>query len=306
MPYTIDYSEAGKTAIIVNDGTLDTSTSIKLIGKNYQRFGEILNEDLLHLLENFASVDEPVNPTEGQLWYDTGDSQLMIYDNGRWYPICNPVGGTSGMFIRYRYDTSDVGHYTLEHVVDENIVTIMVDDTTAWVPRADEYLEDGTTALTTQFPTIQAGINMNTTSEYKFRGTATSADYADLAERYAADKQYEPGTVVRLGGTHEVTQVLQLADIDVFGVVSDRPGFEMNSNAGTNITHPYIALAGRVPCKVVGKVAKGDRLVSSDTPGHAQKASENDAADYRKVIGRALHGKDDVASGIVEIVVGAK
>lgn len=306
MPYTIDYSEAGKTAIIVNDGTLDTSTSIKLIGKNYQRFGEILNEDLLHLLENFASVDEPVNPTEGQLWYDTGDSQLMIYDNGRWYPICNPVGSTSGMFIRYRYDTSDVGHYTLEHVVDENIVTIMVDDTTAWVPRADEYLEDGTTALTTQFPTIQAGINMNTTSEYKFRGTATSADYADLAERYAADKHYEPGTVVRLGGTHEVTQVLQLADIDVFGVVSDRPGFEMNSKAGTNITHPYIALAGRVPCKVVGKVAKGDRLVSSDVPGHAQKASESDAADYRKVIGRALHAKDDVAGGIVEIVVGAK
>lgn len=306
MPYTIDYSETGKTAIIVNDGTLDTSTSVKLIGKNYQRFGEILNEDLLHLLENFASASEPSNPTEGQLWYDTTAAQMMVYDNGRWYPLCNPVGTDSNSFVRVRYDTLDIPHYTIEHIVDDNIVTITVDDTTAWVPRADEYLEDGATQLTTQFPTIQAGINMNTTTDYKFRGTATSADYADLAERYAADAKYTPGTVVRLGGTHEVTQVLQRADTDVFGVVSERPGFEMNSAAGTDDTHPYIALAGRVPCKVIGKVAKGDRLVASDVPGHAQRASEQEAQDYRTVIGRALHGKDDVMSGVVEIVVGAK
>ena len=55
MPYTIDYSQSSKTAIVVNDGTIDTSTSIGLIGKNYTRFGEILNENMLHLLENFAN-----------------------------------------------------------------------------------------------------------------------------------------------------------------------------------------------------------------------------------------------------------
>ena len=52
MPYTVDYSQSSKTAIIVNDGTIDTSTSLGLIGKNYTRFGETLNENLLHLLEN--------------------------------------------------------------------------------------------------------------------------------------------------------------------------------------------------------------------------------------------------------------
>ena len=55
MPYTVDYSQSSKTAIIVNDGTIDTSTSLGLIGKNYTRFGETLNENLLHLLENLIN-----------------------------------------------------------------------------------------------------------------------------------------------------------------------------------------------------------------------------------------------------------
>ena len=84
MPYTIDYSNSGKTAIVVNDGTIDTSTSIGLIGKNYTRFGETLNENMLHLLENFANGSAPTNPTEGQLWYDSANSQLKVYDNGTW------------------------------------------------------------------------------------------------------------------------------------------------------------------------------------------------------------------------------
>ena len=52
MPYTIDFSQSSKTPIVVNDGTVDTTTSISLIGKNFTRFGEILNENMLHLLEN--------------------------------------------------------------------------------------------------------------------------------------------------------------------------------------------------------------------------------------------------------------
>jgi hypothetical protein len=303
MPYTIDYSESGKTAIIVNDGTVDTSTSLALIGKNYQRFGEALNENLLHLLENFAAATPPANPTEGQLWYDTANSTLMLYDNGQWYPIGSPAG-TTRIEIRSRYDTNDILHFTIEHIVDNNIVTITVDDTVAWTPRSDEYLEDGITALSTQFPLIQAGINMNNTVDYKFRGVATSAEYADLAERYAADQTYEPGTVVRIGGSHEITQTLQSKDPDVFGVISTAPGFEMNSAAGTDDTHPYVALAGRVPCKVVGKVTKGQRLVSSNVPGHAMAVDIS--IDYRMVIGRALENKDTDDTGTIEIVVGTK
>ena len=304
MPYTIDYTDPGKSPIVVNDGVVDTSTSINLIGKNYSRFGEILNENMLQLLENFANATAPSNPTEGQLWYDTTDSQLMLYD-GQWYPIGAPAGGTR-IEYRQRLDTLGVYHWTIETLVDNNIVSIIVDDTTAWTPAATEYLEDGVTALSTQFNVIQAGINMNSTTNYKFRGIATSAEYADLAERYAADEEYTAGTVVKLGGSHEITQTLDQGDINVFGIISTAPGFEMNSTAGTDATHPFVALAGRVPCKVTGTINKGDRLVTSVYPGTARRADPAEFDDYRKIIGRALETKDTEEVGSIEVVVGAK
>ena len=303
MPYTIDYSTSSKTPIVVNDGTVDTSTSVSLIGKNYTRFGEILNENMLHLLENFASGTAPTNPTEGQLWYDTTNSKLMLYDGG-WFSIGAPAS-TTRIEYRNRQDTLGTYHNTIETIVDNNIVSIITDDTTAWTPHATEYLEDGVTALSTQFNVIQAGITMNSTTDYKFRGIATSAEYADLAERYEADAEYEAGTVVRLGGTHEITQTLQSMDTDVFGIISTAPGFEMNAAAGSDATHPFVALAGRVPCKVVGKVAKGQRLVSSNTAGHAMAISTPSNECYA-VIGRALESKDTEEAGTIEVVVGAK
>lgn len=305
MPYTIDYSDSGKTPIVVNDGTVDTSTSLVYIGKNTSRFGEYLNENMLHLLENFAGATAPTNPTEGQLWYDTANSYLMIFDNGQWYTMGSPAG-TTRLEVKTRLDTLGATHYTIENIVDDVIVSITVDDTTAWTPASSEYLEDGVTALSTQFPVLQAGVNMNTATDFKFRGTATSAEYADLAERYAADAEYSPGTVVRLGGSAEITQTLQAADEDVFGVVSTAPGFEMNSAAGTDATHPYVALAGRVPCKVVGKIRKGQRVITSNVPGHAMADNGSGVLDYRMVIGRALADKTDNGEGVVEIVVGAK
>lgn len=305
MAYTIDFSDSGKTPIVLNDGTVDTSTSLVLIGKNVTRFGEYYNENLVKLLENFANSTAPSNPVEGQLWYDTANSTLMLYDNGQWYPIGSPAG-SSRIEVRLRYDTLGGSHYTIEHIVDDVIVTITVDDTTAWTPANTEYIEDGVTLLSTQFPVIQAGINMNTTTNFKFRGTATSAEYADLAERYAADGNYEPGTVVVLGGEKEITTSTVEADSNVFGIISTAPGFEMNSAAGNDETHPYVALAGRVPCKVVGPVTKGDRLVTSNIAGCARRAQTHELSDYRNVIGRALESKETNNVELVEVVVGAK
>lgn len=305
MPYTLDFSDSTKTQIVVNDGTVNTSTSLKLIGKNYTAFGEALNEDLLHLLENFANGSAPSNPTEGQLWYDTANNTLMIYESGKWYSIGAPAGDTR-IEYRNRQDTLLNYHKTIETVVDGQIVSIITDDTTAWTPHATEYLEDNVTALTTQYPVIQAGIQLNNTVNYKFRGIATSAEYADLAERYAADAEYDAGTIVRLGGDAEVTQTIFDLDNEVFGIVSTAPGFEMNSSAGTDTTHPFIALAGRVPCKVVGKIKKGQRLVSSDITGHARAASQLELDDYRRIIGRALESKDTDEAGTIEVVVGVK
>lgn len=304
MPYTIDYADSGKTPIVLYDGTTDTSTSLVLIGKNYTRFGESLNENQLRLLENFANTSPPVNPTEGQLWYNTAESRLMLYDE-QWWTIMH--AGPTRVEFRQRRDTLNNYHWTIEHIVDGNIVTITVDDVTPWQPHATEYLEDGVTRLDTQFPTIQAGVNMNTTTNYKFRGIATSAEYADVAERYWADTEYEPGTVVKIGGPNEITQTTTIADPDVFGVISTAPGVELNAGAGPDETHPFVALAGRVPCKVDGVVRKGARLISSNAPGHAQALNEelHETVDPRCIIGRALEDKTDQDTGVVEIVVGA-
>ena len=116
---------------------------ISLIGKNYTRFGEILNENMLHLLENFASGTAPTNSSEGQLWYDTTNSKLMLYD-GQWFSI-GASASTTRIEYRNRQDTLGVYHNTIETIVDNNIVSIITDDTTAWTPHATEYLEDGVT-----------------------------------------------------------------------------------------------------------------------------------------------------------------
>jgi hypothetical protein len=111
---------------------------------------------------------------------------------------------------------------------------------------------------------------------------------------------------VILGGEKEITESIEEASINVFGIISTAPGFEMNSGAGNDSTHPYVALAGRVPCKVIGKVDKGQRLVTSSVAGHARAAFSSELGDYRRIIGRALASKETDGVGLVEVVVGAK
>ena len=132
-------------------------------------------------------------------------------------------------------------------------------------------------------------------------GTATQAQYADLAEIYASDADYEPGTVVKLGGEKEITQTTSHNDTEVFGVISTDPAYLMNKDA----EGLPVALTGRVPVKVIGKVKKGERLISSDIPGVAW-ALANEAYDARAVIGRSLEDKQDGDTGVVEAVIGVK
>lgn len=96
-----------------------------------------------------------------------------------------------------------------------------------------------------------------------FTGVSTTAKYADLAERYEADAEYAPGTLLMIGGAKEVTIVAEEISTDVWGVVSTAPAYLMNSEAGSDATHPAVALVGRVPVKVIGSVNKGDALVSA-------------------------------------------
>jgi hypothetical protein len=134
-----------------------------------------------------------------------------------------------------------------------------------------------------------------------FRGTAITANYADLAERFAADAVYAPGTVVELGGINEITAAVQELSEAVFGVISTAAGFLMNGAAGEDATHPPVAMNGRVPVRVVGTVKKGDRLVSAGL-GLARAATRSEITSFN-VIGRALENKTTSGEGTVEAVV---
>ena len=134
-----------------------------------------------------------------------------------------------------------------------------------------------------------------------FNGVSVRALYADLAERFEADAYYQPGTVLTMGGEKEVTlENAELSD-EVFGVVSTRPAYLMNSAAGEADTHPPIAVSGRVPVRVVGKIKKGQRLVSAGA-GMARAATKEEITPFN-VIGRALENKLDDGVGTIYAIV---
>jgi hypothetical protein len=131
---------------------------------------------------------------------------------------------------------------------------------------------------------------------------ATSAQYADLAEMYCADSEYTPGTVLDFGGNNEVTTTTTSHSTQVAGIVSTNPSYLMNS-ALDCLNAVEVALVGRVPCHVVGKIAKGDRLVSSNIPGIATRL---DMSQYQPgcIIGKALEAYDSETVGTIEVAVG--
>jgi hypothetical protein len=143
----------------------------------------------------------------------------------------------------------------------------------------------------------QSGNTFGTVYASTFNGVATSALYADLAENYLADAEYAPGTVLEFGGDKEVT-LAEDSTCRIAGVVSTNPAHLMNSGlVGTNVV--AVALMGRIPCKVRGKIRKGDMMVSG---GDGYARPERNPL-LGSVIGKALEDFDGV-SGIIEIVVG--
>jgi hypothetical protein len=131
-------------------------------------------------------------------------------------------------------------------------------------------------------------------------GSTFAATWADLAEYYSSDKEYDEGTVVEFGGDAEVRASTEPATTRVAGVVSTKPGFIMNE--GQQGTRALIALQGRVPCKVVGKIRKGDLIVASSIPGVAVSAGIK--ALPGTIIGKALQNYDSDHIGKIEVAVG--
>jgi hypothetical protein len=490
MAYTINKTN-GAVLATVADGTIDNSTDVTLIGKNYSGYGEILNENFVKLMENFASTSSPASPLAGQLWWDLSNNSLKVYTgsgfkiisgstasatqpsnatlgdlwfdtinsqlrvfNGTSWTLIGPSftagTGVSGAVITTVLDNTGASHVIVQFFVNEAIVAVLSKDSTftpqtsipgfstispgiqvssavvgagftgtasnadlfdnlnstqfmrsdantattgtlrvqndaglyvgsdsdlninvagsdvvvyntqsngdiffrvnrstggqttaltidgatgfvyATTPSAGDnstrvattaYVDgispgtgflkaDGTTPLAGNLvPNATGTRNLGSPSlryadvyATNFVGTAATALYgADLAERFEADSVYEPGTVVELGGAKEITAVAEDLSDKVFGVISTKAGFLMNGAAGENDTHPPIAMTGRVPVKVTGKVSRGDRLVSAGN-GLARAAKAGEANSFN-VIGRALEDKNTDGISTVNAVV---
>jgi hypothetical protein len=119
---------------------------------------------------------------------------------------------------------------------------------------------------------------------------------------YLADTAYVSGTVVEFGGSHEITVTTTTHSTQVAGIISTNPAYLMNSTqAGEHSLE--VALVGRVPCLVVGTIRKGDRLVSSNTPGVAQALNAN-LYQPGCIIGKALEEYNSTEPGVIEVAVG--
>jgi len=133
----------------------------------------------------------------------------------------------------------------------------------------------------------------------KIFSVAATAQYADLAENYTSDQPYPPGTVLVFAGDAEVTQSRDSHDTRIAGIVSTNPAYLMNGSA----PGVPVALTGRVPCRVLGPVSKGDRIVASHISGVAQRL---DPAQYQPgcIIGKALESIETAEITIIEVVAG--
>ena len=132
---------------------------------------------------------------------------------------------------------------------------------------------------------------------------ATSAQYADVAERFEADAPMATGAVVEVGGSAEITETTSELSDNVFGVISDQPAYAMNAAAGNSDSHPFVAMTGRTPVRVTGEVTKGQRLVSSSVKGCARAAATGETISPFHVIGRALESSTDAGIKLVNCAV---
>jgi hypothetical protein len=211
---------------------------------------------------------------------------------------------------------TNLGSATLTATIAANSVALGTDTTGNYVgagATSGNGISGSVSSEGGTFTVTSNATNANTGSTIVFRdgsgnfsagvitATTTAARYADLAERYTADSDYESGTVLVFGGEAEVTQCTSKYDKRIAGIVSTDPAFLMNESLEDGVS---VGLVGRLPCKVVGEVRKGDLMVSSDTAGHAEAWRDESNPPAGSVIGKALENKIGASADVIEVVVG--
>ena len=141
MSYTIEFSDnTTKNPIEVEDNTINTETSLKIPGKNSLGYGQVIAENLIKLLENFASPVEPTNPVEGQLWYDNNDEQLKVYDGTKF----SSAGGLQKTLTRPEAGNSVAGDLW----VDRSSQQLYLYNGNNWILVGPEFSDGLTTGAT--------------------------------------------------------------------------------------------------------------------------------------------------------------
>jgi hypothetical protein len=235
---------------------------------------------------------------------NSGNSNVTVVSSGG--NVTVGVGGTSNVAVFAATGEYITGVLSASgNVTSGNILT-------AGLISAGGNITGGNLSVGTGAVTLGSIINANgkgvgnigSTSNYfnTVFAKATSAQYADVAERYQADAFYDPGTVIVFGGDNEVTQSTQSHDPRIAGVVSTNPAYLMNSG-DDRVNSTMVALLGRVPCRVVGTIRKGDLLTSSHIPGVAAKYNIDQYAPG-VVVGKALENYSSESPGTIEVVIG--
>ena len=313
MAYDVTKTD-GTRLTIVADRQVNNTVPIKLIGKNYAGYGELMAENLVQMLEHFSNPTAPINPIVGQFWWNSSENVLYVCAPSlsgpgvTWYPIGGRdlIGGPhTGFKLSSIRDTGGNYHPAIRAIVNDVTTFIISSDSGSYTPGYED------AGLATNFPTIGQGINLNMSGtdtdgeagNFKVRGRSVEAEFADMAEIYKSDTELLPGNLVVLGGASEITKTSRAFDDQIFGVISTAPGFLLNSKMKLHELAYPVALKGRVPCLIDGPVRKGQRIVASDIAGVGMATDQFDAA---TIIGRAIGQKESDGVGLVEVAVGVR
>ena len=275
------FSAGTITANLTGDVTGDVSGNVTLTSTNTPNAPLGIVFHVAGALKSDASVDLTWNPSTNVL-NTTGD---IIADT---ITANTSITGT----LTGTADIAEKVHITATGDVNSNLLLVLTG------PDAGS----NTNAPLYKHSPVYYNPDSDTLNVTNISGTSSQAKYADLGEKYVADADYEPGTVLVIGGEHEVTESDEAGSYKVVGVVSTNPAYLMNSECEGEHT-VSVALRGRVPCKVIGNVNKGDVLIASDTPGCAMVGASPHTLSPLQIVGRAIASKLDAGTGVVEIIV---